>query len=231
MHGSLKNGIIFLMIPILSIPVLNRYDLLDENLNLIDFPIKEILIINNGKEEYHPKKKDLNIRVLKLPSNLGMSGSWNLTIKLYPHEKFWVFSSADTHWLPGSLEHLYKISGESRMVTTTESFSCFSLGENVVRTVGLFDEYFYPYIFEDSDYAERVGIAIKNGHPLEFFHRAVDISVPYGPAQTVLSDPELFKKSNETYQKNKEYWELKKSQNHEIMGEWNIDRRRSQEWL
>jgi len=72
------------MIPILAIPVLNRYDLLDSNLETIDYPIKEILIINNGKEKYESDRKDLNIRVLNLPSNLGMSGSWNLTIKLYP---------------------------------------------------------------------------------------------------------------------------------------------------
>jgi hypothetical protein len=220
------------MIPILSIPVLNRYDLLDENLRLIDYPIKEILIINNGKEDYVPERKDLNIRVLNLPSNLGMSGSWNLTIKLYPHAKFWVFSSADTHWLPGSLQKLCEMSGESRMVTTTESFSCFSLGENVVRQVGLFDEYFYPYVFEDSDYAERVNIEKqKKNTGLEFFHKVIEVAVPYGAAQTILSDPELLKKSKETYQKNKEYWELKKSQNHSIMGEWNIDVRRNQEWL
>ena len=161
-----------------------------------------------------------------------MSGSWNLTIKLYPHAKFWVFSSADTHWLPGSLQKLCEMSGESRMVTTTESFSCFSLGENVVRQVGLFDEYFYPYVFEDSDYAERVNIEKqKKNTNIEFFHKVIEVAVPYGAAQTILSDPELLKKSNETYQKNKEYWELKKSQNHSIMGEWNIDVRRNQEWL
>jgi hypothetical protein len=220
------------MIPILSIPVLNRYDLLDENLSLIDYPIKEILIINNGKEIYTPKRKDLNVRVLNLPSNLGMAGSWNLTIKLYPHEKFWVFSSADTHWVPGSLQKLYELSNESTMVTTTESFSCFSLGENIVREIGLFDEYFYPYVFEDSDYAERLNIARKkNKNSLEFLHKVVEVKVPYGASQTILSDPELLKKSNETYQKNKDYWELKQSQNHSIMGEWNIDVRRSQEWL
>ena len=219
------------MVPILSIPVLNRYDLLDENLSLIDFPIKEILIINNGLEVYEPKRQDLNIRVLNLPSNLGMAGSWNLTIKLYPHEKFWMFSSADTHWLPGSLQKLYEVSSESKMVTTTESFSCFSLGENVVRTIGLFDEYFYPYLFEDSDYAERLNIAIRNGHDLEFLQRAVDISVPYGAARTIHSDQKILDRSWETYHKNKDYWELKKSQNHKIMGDWNIDVRRSQEWL
>jgi hypothetical protein len=34
-----------------------------------------------------------------------------------------------------------------------------------------------------------------------------------------------------TYEKNKDYWELKQSQNFEVMGQWDIDVRRSQEWL
>ncbi len=221
------------MIPILSIPVLNRYDLLDENLSLIDYPIKEILIINNGKEIYEPKRKDLNVRVLNLPSNLGMSGSWNLTIKLYPHEKYWMFSSADTHWIPCSLKKLHEISGKSKMICSSEGFSCFSVGEEVVRQIGLFDEYFYPYVHEDDDYRERLFIHNnKNKFPyLEFLNKAVDVSVPHGSAQTIKSDPLLLQKSNETYTKNKKYLELKKSQNFEIMGNWDIDVRRNQEWL
>jgi GT2 family glycosyltransferase len=219
------------MIPILSIPVLNRYDLLDKNLSLVNFPIKEILIINNGKEIYEPKRKDLNIRVLNLPSNLGMSGSWNLTIKLYPHEKFWLFSSADTHWLPDSLEKFYELSGESKMVTSSESYSCFSVGENIVREIGLFDEYFYPYLFEDSDYGERLAIAKQTNDQLDFNHKAVAVSVPYGTAQTVKSDPKLAERGIVTHEKNKAYWELKKSQNFKIMGQWDIDVRRSNEWL
>jgi GT2 family glycosyltransferase len=219
------------MIPVLSIPVLNRYDLLDKNLALIDFPIKEILIINNGVDVYEPKRKDLNIRVLNLPSNLGMAGSWNLTIKLYPHEKFWVFSSADTFWLPTSLKKIHELSSESRMVTSNEGFSCFSVGENVVRQIGLFDEYFYPYLFEDSDYGERLQIAKKTNNELEFLHRAFKVKTPYGVAQTVKSDKKISDIANITNQKNKEYWELKQSQNFEIMGNWDIDVRRSQEWL
>ena len=221
------------MIPILSIPVLNRYDLLDENLSLIDYPIKEILIINNGKEIYEPKRKDLNVRVLNLPSNLGMSGSWNLTIKLYPHEKYWMFSSADTHWSPGSLKKLHEISGKSKIICSSEGFSCFSVGEEVVRQIGLFDEYFYPYVHEDDDYRERLFIhnSKKKFPYLDFLNKAVDVSVPHGSAQTIKSDPLLLQKSNETYTKNKKYLELKKSQNFEIMGNWDIDVRRNQEWL
>lgn len=216
------------MIPVLAIPVLNRYDLLDQSLELIDFPIKEILIINNGKEPYEPKRKDLNIRVLNLPSNLGMSGSWNLTIKLYPHEKFWVFSSADIHWLPGSLKELYEASGESKLVMTTEAWACFSIGENMIREVGLFDEYFYPIYYEDTDYAERV---FRSNLREGYVHGVIKVNAPLGPSQTISSDQNFKMRNNETFEKNREYFKLKASQDFKVMGQWNIDVRRSQEWL
>lgn len=36
------------MIPNLTVPVLNRYDLLQRMLDSIDFPIRDLLIIDNG---------------------------------------------------------------------------------------------------------------------------------------------------------------------------------------
>lgn len=220
------------MIPVISIPILNRYDLLDKSLDSVDFDVKEILIVNNGRETYEPKRKDLNIRVLNLPSNLGMSGSWNLTIKLYPHESFWVFASADTIWKPGSLKKIFDVSGKSKLVTTHRGLCVFSLGENVVREIGLFDEYFYPYLFEDSDYVERLNINIRSGNgKLESLDLEDIFDKSIGDGTTVSSDSKLKEKSVETYKKNKDYFDLKRSQNFQKNGEWNIDIRRSQEWL
>jgi GT2 family glycosyltransferase len=216
------------MIPVLAIPVLNRYDLLDQNLETIDFPIKEILIINNGKEKYEPKKKDLNIRVLNLPSNLGMSGSWNLTIKLYPHENYWMFSSADTHWIHGSLEELHNESGSSKLVMTTEAWSAFTLGENIVREVGLFDEYFYPIYFEDNDYYERVmRSSVKNG----YISGTIKVNAPHGASQTISSDENLRNRNNSTFDINRDYFNKKMLEDFAITGIWNIDKRRGNEWL
>lgn len=216
------------MIPVLAIPVLNRYDLLDQNLETIDFPIKEILIINNGKEKYEPKRTDLNIRVLNLPSNLGMSGSWNLTIKLYPHENYWMFSSADTHWIPGSLEELHNESGSSKLVMTTEAWSAFTLGENIVREVGLFDEYFYPIYFEDNDYYERVmRSSVKDG----YVSGNIKVNAPYGASQTISSDENLRNRNHDTFDINREYFNKKMSEDFAVTGIWNIDKRRGSEWL
>jgi hypothetical protein len=203
------------------------------NLDSIDFPIKEILIINNGLDEYIPKRKDLDIRVLNLPSNLGLSGSWNLTIKLYPHEKYWMFSSADTHWLPGSLKQFSEISDASNMVTSTEGFSAFSIGENVIRKVGLWDERFYPYRYEDDDYRERFSRIQKQDKPLvlNYLSEAIEVTAPFGPGQTIANDKKLHERYWETQEKNKEYYLFKESQNFLTMGSWDIDVRRDHEWL
>jgi GT2 family glycosyltransferase len=216
------------MIPVLAIPVLNRYDLLDQNLDLIDYPIEEILIINNGKENYIPKRNDLNIRVLNLPSNLGMSGSWNLTIKLYPHKNYWMFSSADTHWLPGSLEKLHNESSSDKLVMTTQAWSAFSIGENIIREVGLFDEYFYPIYFEDNDYYERVmRSSVKDG----YVSGTIEVDAPYGPSQTIISDQNFMIKNHETFDINRDYFNKKLAENFAVTGIWNIDKRRGNEWL
>jgi GT2 family glycosyltransferase len=215
------------VIPVLIIPVLNRYDLLDENLNTIDYPIEEILIINNGKEDYVPKRTDLNVRVLNLPSNLGMSGSWNLGIKLYPFKEYWMYSSADTHWIPGSLEQLHNASGKGKLVMTTEGWSAFTIGEDVVRNVGLFDEYYYPIYFEDNDYYERMmRSSIKDG----YVNGSIEVNAPMGPSQTINSDPALLKRNHETFVNNEMYFNLKKAENFVVNGGWNIDRRRAQNW-
>lgn len=216
------------MIPVLAIPVLNRYDLLDKNLETIDYQIDEILIINNGKENYESKRKDLNVRVLNLPSNLGMSGSWNLTIKLYPHNSYWMFASADNEWLPGSLEKFHLASGPNNTILTNEGWGCFSVGENVIREVGLFDEFFYPIYYEDTDYYERVMRSnLKDGYA----HGSIEVNVPHGASQTIKSDVSLSNKNNKTFSINEKYFNKKQSEDFKINGVWDIDRRRENEWL
>ena len=83
------------MLPNLIVPVLNRYDLLQRMLDSIDFPVRDMLIIDNGGEldTVAFPKPVLNSHVLSMPSNLGVAGSWNLGIKLFPHDSVWTFAS------------------------------------------------------------------------------------------------------------------------------------------
>jgi GT2 family glycosyltransferase len=218
-------------IPVMIIPVLNRFDLLEKSLASIDYPIDEILIINNSGDDSNTdglkeKFDDLNLRVLNLPSNMGISGSWNLGIKLYPFSTYWLISSADTSFLPGSLKKMDQLSGGEYLVKSDADYSCFSLGEKIVATVGLFDEYIYPAYFEDNDYDDRVVLAglessiIRPGI-------AVDDS---GGSQTIKSNSKYLERNHETFVSNSVYYAKKKASGDYTVRGWNLTRRRFNEW-
>jgi GT2 family glycosyltransferase len=213
------------MIPALIIPVLNRYDLLDEALASIDYPIEDILIINNGIEKYEPNFSHLNITILNMPSNLGTSGSWNLGIKSYPHKPWWLISSNDTSFMPGTLEKICSQSGPDKFKLVS-GFHCFSLGEQVVEKVGLFDEYIYPAYYEDNDYNDRatqLGIETTPVHGAE-----IDA---HGGSQTVRSNENFAIKNNKTYQLNGDYYRSKVLSGDYTCKGWNLKRRRENEWF
>jgi GT2 family glycosyltransferase len=210
-------------IPVIIIPTLNRYDLLDEMLDSINYPVDNILVIDNG----NGYKTDKNVTVLNMPANLGMSASWNLGIKLYPHAKYWIFASADTVWGETALSEIDQASGPDKVVITNDAYGCFSVGENVIETVGLFDEYFYPIYFEDNDFHERVSRFCN----LDTIVSTSINTAPQSGSQTINSDSNLMNRNNETFLKNKEYYDFKHENNFQISNEWSLSRRRSQEWL
>lgn len=215
------------MIPVLIIPVLNRYDLLDVSIEALDYPINNILIINNGKENWKPKREDLPIKVLDMPSNQGISGSWNLGIKCYPHEPWWLISSADTSFRPGSLELMDKLSGSDWFIKSNASYSAFSIGENVVAKVGLFDEYIYPAYYEDNDYDDRM---VLEGFAEKILCPGIQVN-DHGGSQTIKSDNNFKIMNGYTFEKNKIYYNNKKNTGDYTVKGWDLTRRRENEWL
>lgn len=218
-----------LMIPVLIIPVLNRYDLLNQSLDSIDYEVEELLIINNGLEEnysYNSNKNIKRVRILNLPSNLGVAGSWNLGIKLYPHAPFWTISSADTIIPDGWIKKIIEMSGREYFVQGW-GYNFFTIGEDIVRNVGLFDEYIYPAYYEDNDYSDRIIIAgledriINSGLHLD----------PTKGSQTIYSDSNFMNRNHYTFEKNKEYYLSKKTSGDYTCRGWELDRRRDGEWI
>ena len=210
-------------IPVIIVPILNRYDLLEQMLDSINYPVDNILIIDNGGLY----KTDRDIKVLNMPSNLGMSAAWNLGIKSFPHAKYWLFASADTCFGKDSLSRIDKESGSDKLILTDDSYGCFSVGENIVNKVGLFDEYFYPIYFEDNDFHERVARLCPENTIV-----STDIkAAPETGSQTINSDDKLKNRNHETFQKNQEYYNYKKMGNFENPLPWSLARRREQEWL
>jgi glycosyltransferase involved in cell wall biosynthesis len=210
-------------IPVIIIPILNRYDLLEKMLESINYPVDNILIIDNGGEY----KTDKDVRVLSMPGNLGMSASWNLGIKLYPKSSYWLFASADTVWGDTALKEIDEYSGPDKLILTNDSYGCFSVGENVIERVGLFDEYFYPIYFEDNDFHERVARFC----PENTIVSTNIMAAPEFGSQTINSDENLKNKNDETFLKNEEYYKYKMTKNFEEPKPWSLSRRRDQEWL
>lgn len=212
------------MIPIIIVPTLNRYDLLEQMLDSVDYPVKNILIIDNGNQY---KTDRQGVTVLNMPANLGMSASWNLGIKCYPHEPYWVFASADTIWHPGALAELDSESGPDKVIVTSDGYGCFSVGENIIDKVGLFDEYYYPIYFEDNDFNDKVVLEVGE-------HAVVRTGIMTHPetgSQTIHSDTNFNKRNEKTFVSNKEYYEFRKNNSFKESKQWSINRRRENEWL
>jgi len=75
------------MIPVMIVPTLNQHDLCRQMIASIDVKVDNLLIINNdsGNDFWCDKNEMVaQMRVLNMPSNLGVSSSWNLGIKSYP---------------------------------------------------------------------------------------------------------------------------------------------------
>jgi len=214
------------MLPNLIVPVLNRYDLLDRMLASIDYPVYELLIVDNGGEldGIRDNENLINVNILNMPSNLGVAASWNLGIKLLPHHDRWFFASNDMFYMPGALEKLSEARRQDITLSNMFPFwHTFALGEEVVRRVGLFDEALYPAYFEDNDYerrAKHLGVDI----------RSVSIPTGHDNSSTIGADRGLREKNAVSYQNNAIYYSNKMAQQNYCQGAWSLKRRRDNAW-
>ena len=214
------------MLSNLTVPVLNRYDLLQRMIDSIDYPIEHLLIIDNGGQLTEVKKNPLvkKTTILNMPSNLGVAVSWNLGIKSFAEEDVFFFSSADTQYKPGALEALAQ--ANKNRITLAKDFPywhTFAIGSKIVELIGLFDESLYPIYFEDNDYMRRADQA-------GLITQYIDIQTQHDNSSTINSDAELKKRNSTTFSSNRTYFETKKHNEDFTEGRWNITRRRANSW-
>jgi GT2 family glycosyltransferase len=214
------------MLPNLIVPVLNRYDLLQDMLNSIDEPVGDLLIIDNGGSADSLSFPGLAERVhfIQLPSNLGVAASWNLGIKLLPHHDRWFFASNDMQFMPGGMKTLAEARRDELTLTQDAPYwQCFAVGDTVVEEVGLWDEGFYPAYFEDNDYHRRVETA---GYEV----RKLPIKSTHQNSSTIRSNPDLLRKNDVTFAYNRHYYKGKIDSGDYSEGGWKLHRRREASW-
>lgn len=147
------------MIPAMIVPVLRFYDKLQQMLDTIDFPIGHIIVIDNGGLCGELSCRSAGrLSVVRMPSNLGVPTSWNLGVQLEPFAEYWLFSQDDILWNPGGLERVHSVSNADVVglgLLDARPFSSFTVGENVFRKTGLFDESYFPLIGDDFNFHKR----------------------------------------------------------------------------
>ena len=209
------------------VPVLTRYDLLDRMIKSINYPIKDLVVIDNGAKghDWQPFWNQWVSKIwhIKLPSNLGVPGSWNLGIKSLPFADYWLVTNFDVEWGGDSLKMFQEISRKDKLVLSNGSpaWCAFSLGWEVVQKVGLFDESFVPAYFEDNDYQRRC--EHKNIEVLSSF-----IPLAHDNSSTLKNG---FQKINDiTFSDNAKHWQNKQDNEDFSEGGWQLRRRRKNSW-
>lgn len=210
------------MIPALIVPVLNRFDLLENFITSIDYPVKHLLIIDNSGNYQMPTDiYDGVVTVLNMPSNFGVAGSWNLGIKSFPFAPYWVIASNDVSFQPNQLEKFHKLSNPDLIIKSSQGWSCFSIGSNIIENVGLFDENFHPAYYEDVDYESRLQKLNLSSNIT-----SSDIGlIVYDCATTIKDSESFFKKNIITNESNYQYWQNKYDTDDISAGQYRLQRR------
>ena len=161
-------------IPVLGVLILNGPKWLQRQIDSVDYPVENYLIINNnGKGELdddinamiskpHPFIK--NFKLATMPYNIGCAAGWNMIIKTYMNEPYWIIANHDVSFSEGFLEEMHDAAQDDTvgLVHGNEgdfkigSFDLFLIKDWVVQSHGLFDENIYPCYGEDSDYIMRL---------------------------------------------------------------------------
>ena len=213
------------MLENLIVPVLNRYDLLQRMLDSVDVPVDHLLIIDNGlgTDTLELSDKFAKVTHLRMPANLGVSGSWNLGIKSFPYAHRWFIVSNDVVFQPGALEKLSQARRDEITLTAdAPNWQAFALGDEAVTDLGLFDECgFYPAYFEDNDYIRRAQFAGVN-------IRKLDIDLHHDNSSTIKSGYQS--KNDKTFFANQRYYQSKIEANDYSSGTYSLEIRRANGW-
>ena len=214
------------MIPVLIVPVLARHDLLTRMIKSINYPVKDLLIIDNDRNSNYeiPWNQWVNkISYLKMPSNFGVGGSWNLGIKSLPFSDYWLVANFDVEFGGDSLKLFTEKSSPDKLLLSggTPGWCVFSVGWKVIESVGLFDEALHPAYFEDNDFERR---CLQKGFEVEHSF----IPVAHDNSSTLKAGFQEI--NNRTFADNADYYQQKIKDQDFSEGRWSIKRRRRNAW-
>ena len=214
------------MIPVVIVPILTGPQLLYRMLDSIDCPIARLVIIDNGDalntSTGWPVEHVQRMSVIKMPANLGVAGSWNLGIKATPFAPWWLIVNHDVVFEPGALGQFATMAASDTLVLNggPQPWCAFAIGEDVVSTVGLFDEGFHPAYFEDTDYERRCTDVPLVRLPAGLVHHDNSSTLASGYGA----------QNNVSFGSNAAYFGAKVAAGDFTAGAWSLARRRANSW-
>ena len=215
------------MIPAMIVPILRRPELLYRMLDSIDYPVKTLIIIDNGRalntSRGWPVEHVQSTQVITMPANLGVAGSWNLGIKSAPFAPWWLVVNFDAVFEPGSLKRFREEAEQGSLLLSggQPPWCAFAIGDQVVERVGLFDEGFHPAYCEDTDYAWRCEMS---GVPV------VTSTIPVQHTNSSTLAAGFAEMNARSYPANVEYLQGKVAAGDCGEGRWLPSRRRALSW-
>ena len=205
-------------IPVIGVPIVNGVQWIERLIQSIDYPVKDLFIINNnGRGQLTEQLDSLtkikhpyidNIKVSHLPANIGCSGAWNLIIKTHIMEPYWIIVNNDIAFSPGLLKELFEKSKDENVgIVKGKQFQwdLFLIKDWVVQECGLFDENFYPAYVEDCDYHIRLMNKNIKTQIIEYEYLHGDVNYETSGSQTWRIDLPLKEKLNYSHQCNLYY--------------------------
>jgi hypothetical protein len=153
---------------VLGIPRCNEpAGLLDETLRAVrasSLAPAHTVLVDNGDEAFAGWADVHDAVVVRPGRNVGCAGAWNLVLRL----AFGTLGAESAVLVNGDCavgpDTFARMLGSPARVVCAHGFSCFRLDQAVVRTVGEFDEEYWPVYWEDTDYRRRLALA---GEPIE----------------------------------------------------------------
>jgi GT2 family glycosyltransferase len=186
----------------IGIPTLNRYDLLKEALckYVHDFPNTEIYILDNGSQGITNDFYGLNVTVISVKENMGVSKSWNwLCSQIFSCHDYALILNDDIYLgkTEEQINDLLMDCDDQDFIVGTGTWCAFLLSADTFNDVGKFDEWIFPAYFEDNDYHTRMKLAGKSYFQTEFLNPVI-----YRNSQTILKDSTI----NNRFNDNKNYY-------------------------
>jgi GT2 family glycosyltransferase len=156
-------------IELLATAVVSGAEDLWKHYNSIDHPVERYVVVNNSEGQF-PEVSDVIDKIVACSNdfvaeavivnnrmNAGFGGAVNQVIKQNIDCNYWFITNDDWHVSPGELAKLDERL-EDEFVgllcdgTDANGYSSFVMSNEMVSTVGLMDENFYPAYCEDNDH-------------------------------------------------------------------------------